>query len=148
MDQIADARELGPVEFALLEFSAASFDGSIAGALADIVDREIVSILDLLLVRKTPDGDVAVIELADAEAGVTAHFDALEGEVMWLLSDADVQAAATTLTPGSTGLLVVWENKWARGFRDAVVDSGGRLVIHEQLDSDQVADAIAATPEV
>ena len=148
MDPTAEIRELGNVEFALLEFSAASFDGSIAGALADIVAREIVSILDLVLVSKNVDGDVAVIELADAEASVTERFDALEGEVMWLLSDADVQAAAANLTPGSTGLLVVWENTWARGFREAVVSSGGRLVIHDQLDSDRVADAIAATPEV
>lgn len=148
MNPTTEVRELGPVEFALLEFSAASFDGSIAGALADIVDREIVSILDLVLVSKTADGEVAVIELADAETTVTAHFETLEGEVMWLLSDADVEAAAASLEPGSTGLLVVWENTWARDFRQAVVNSGGRLLIHDQLNSDQVAEAIATTPEV
>lgn len=147
MDQTTDVRQLGPVEFALLEFTAATFDGSIAGALADIVDRKVVSILDLLLVRKTAEGDLAVIELKDAGIEITASFDEVEGQVMWLLSDADIQAAATSLAPDSTGLLVVWENTWARDFREAVIRSGGRLVIHDQLDADQVAVAIAETPE-
>jgi Family of unknown function (DUF6325) len=148
MDQTTGTRGLGPVELALLEFSTTSFDGSIAGALAEIVDKGLVTILDLLLVRKNADGEMTVIELEDAETDITARFDDIEGEVMWLLSDADVQGAAARLAPGTTGVIVVWENSWARDFREAVLNSGGRLVVHDHLDSDEVAAAIAATTEV
>lgn len=146
MDQTA-ARQLGPVELAVLEFPATEFDGSIASALAEIVDRGLVTILDLVLVRRTTEGDLAVIELSDADDDVTARFEDVNGEVMWLLSDADVKAAAAHLAPETTGLLIVWENTWARDLRQAVVNSGGRLVVHDQLEPEAVASAIAATPE-
>ena len=138
---------VGPTELAVIEFSGAKFDGSIAKALAEIVDKDVVTILDLLLVQKTAEGELTVIELSDAEPDVAAPFDDLEGEVLWLLSDADVKRAAGHLAPGTTGLLIVWENTWVRDFREAVVNSGGRLLVHDQLDPDEVAAAMAATPE-
>ena len=133
---------MGPVEFALLEFPHSSFDGSIAAALSDLVDRGIVSIIDLLLVRKDDQGGLQVVELADAESVIAERFTDLDGEVMWLLSDEDVTAAAGTLERGTTGVLVVWENTWARGLRRAVGQAGGRLVIHDRLDADQVVAAL------
>jgi hypothetical protein len=132
------------VELALLEFPAASFDGSIATALAGLVDKGIVSIIDLLLVARTASGDLEVIELSDAENQIAAQFEDVDGEVLWLLSDADVRAAASNLAPGTTGLLVVWENIWARHLRDAVESAGGRLVLHDRLDADEVAAAMSA----
>lgn len=140
--------QMGPVELAVLEFPAADFDGSIAAALAEIVERDLVRVLDLVLLQKTMDGEVAVIELSDLEDDVAAQFDDVEGEVMWLLSDADVRGAAERLESGTTGLVILWENTWARGFRKAVINSGGRLVVHDQLDPSTVAAAVAETPEV
>lgn len=138
---------MGTVDLAVVEFSTAKFDGSIADALANIVDRDLVRILDLVLVEKTANGELNVIELADADNYITDRFDAVQGEVMWLLSDADVNGAAAHLAPDTTGLLIVWENTWAREIRRALLDSGGRLVVHDPLDIDTVARAIAATPE-
>jgi Family of unknown function (DUF6325) len=57
---------MGPVEFTLLEFPKRSFDGEIAKSLADLADREIVSIFDLLMVSKHDDWSLDVVELVDA----------------------------------------------------------------------------------
>jgi hypothetical protein len=64
---------------------------------------------------------------------------------MWLLSDEDIAEAATSLQPGTTGIIVVWENTWARQLRSAVARAGGSVVIHDRLDSDEVATTIAST---
>lgn len=140
-----DAASLGPIDLALVEFRDGSFDGTIVTALADLVDRGVVAILDLLLVRKTADGSIEVVELSDAEKVVADHFAELDGEVMWLLSAEDVSAAANTLEPSSIGVLIVWENLWARSLRAAVASAGGRLVIHDRLDADEVAAAIESS---
>ena len=142
MSETIDRETMGPVEFAVLEFPHTSFDGSIASALKDLADREIVHIIDLLMVSKDTEGGLQVVELTDAESVIAEHFDDLDGEVMWLLSDEDVVAAAAEMQPGSTGVLVVWENTWARRLRQAVVQSGGRLVVHDRLESDEVAAAM------
>jgi hypothetical protein len=139
-----DDSSLGPVDFALLEFPAASFDGSIAAALADLADRDIVTILDLVIVHKTDEGGVEIVELSEAESRVTEGFERVDGEVRWLLSDRDVRAAADELATGSTGLLLVWENKWTRSLRDAIGRAGGRLVVQDRLDADEVAAAMAS----
>jgi hypothetical protein len=142
MSEGATGEAMGSVEFALLEFPRASFDGSIASALADLVDRKVVSIIDLLMVSKDDEGSLEVMELANADEVLAGYFADLDGEVMWLLSDEDVMAAASNMGAGTTGVLVVWENIWARDLRSAVGDAGGRLVIHDRLDSDEVAAAI------
>jgi hypothetical protein len=142
MSEGAAGDSMGSVEFALLEFPHTSFDGSIATALADLVGRRLVSIIDLLIVSKDDQGSLEVVELADADEVIAEYFADLDGEVMWLLSDEDVSAAAANMEAGTTGVLVVWENIWARNLRGAVGDAGGRLVIHDRLDTDQVAAAI------
>jgi hypothetical protein len=145
MDTPPGVGSLGPVELTMLEFPQQSFDGEIAQKLAELVDREIVSIFDLLLVRRGGDGGLEVVELADAEPAVAQRFDQVNGEVMWLLSAEDIAEAARTLQPGTIGILVVWENTWARGLRGAVADAGGRVVIHDRLDPDTVAASMATS---
>jgi hypothetical protein len=144
MDELTGEGPIGPVEFTLLEFPRASFDGEISAVLADLVDREIVSIFDLLLVTKADDGAVTVVELIDVEPAIGERFATVDGDVMWLLSEQDVAEAAGALQPNTTGILVVWENTWARQLRSAVTAAGGRLVVHDRLDADAVAEAIAS----
>lgn len=146
MSGAASHPTIGPIEFAVFEFPAGEFSGGIASALGDLVDRGIVSILDLLMVGKDGDGNLEVLEIADIDDDVAARFAQVDGEVMWLLSQEDVAAAAGTLQTGSTGVLVVWENTWARDLKSAVAARGGRLVVHDRLDSDAVSSAIAETP--
>jgi hypothetical protein len=141
----ADIDAMGPVEFTLLEFPKKSFDGEIARLLADLTDREIVSIFDLLIVSKGEDGGLEVVELVDAEPAIAERFSQVGGEVMWLLSDEDIAEAAKTLKPDTTGIIIVWENTWARQLRNAVAQAGGKVVIHDRLDSDDVAASIAST---
>ena len=145
MVETAGIEEMGPVEFTLLEFPERSFDGEIAKALADITDRGIVSIFDLLLVSKDDQGSLDVVELVDVEPAIAERFAEVGGDVMWLLSAEDIAEAARTLQPNTTGILVVWENTWARQLSSAVAQAGGRVVIHDRLDSDAVATSIASS---
>lgn len=144
MEQTVRIEAMGPVEFTLLEFPKMSFDGAIAKALADLADREIVSIFDLLLVSKDDDGSLDVVELVDVAPAIAERFAEVSGEVMWLLSNEDIAEAARTLQPNTTGILVVWENTWARHLRSAVAHAGGRVVINDRLDADAVAASIAS----
>jgi hypothetical protein len=130
------------MELAVLEFADPAYDGSMASALSDLVERQIVAIVDLLILRKSSEGEVEVVELADAEGAVGDQFADLDGDVMWLLSDRDVAAVADHLEPGSTGVVVVWENVWARQMREAIARSGGRLVVHDRLDTEEVLSAM------
>lgn len=142
MTEMSGFDSTGPMELAVLEFADPAYDGSMASALSDLVERQIVAIVDLLILRKSSEGEVEVVELADAESAVGDQFADLDGDVMWLLSDRDVAAVADHLEPGSTGVVVVWENVWARQMREAIARSGGRLVVHDRLDTEAVLSAM------
>jgi uncharacterized membrane protein len=133
----------GPVELAVLAFPGSRFRGEIAPALADLVENGIVSILDLIVVRKDEDGSVTSVELADLDAEVQHAFDQLDGEVSGLLSEDDLRVAGELLQPGSTAAVIVWENTWARRLSAAVSGAGGFIVAHDRIDAETVSRAVA-----
>ncbi len=136
-------RIAAPVEVAVLEFPGSRFNGEIVPALIELVDDGIVRILDLVVVTRDVDGTVTAIELSDLAPDAAAPVDDLDGEVSGLLAEDDFALAGEALSLGSTALMIVWEDTWARRVVDAVAASGGRLVAHDRLDAETVAAALA-----
>jgi hypothetical protein len=121
--------ELGPVDWIVVEFPGSEFKGEIAGTLDDLVQRGIIRVLDLLILRKSEDGELEVFELSDFEEdGELGALRTYEAGLAMLLSADDVAAVAEAVVPGSTAGLLVWENLWAAPFGTAVRHAGGQLV--------------------
>jgi hypothetical protein len=123
-----DIDELGPVDWIVVEFPGSKFTGEIAPALADLVERGIVRVLDLLLLRKDADGDLEAFEIADLDDSEIGELRSYEAELAMLLSEDDVAAVGAAIEPGSTAALLVWENVWAAPFASAARRAGGQLV--------------------
>ena len=145
-----DLDELGPVDYLVVEFPAdkSNFSGEMASALADLVERQVIRVLDLLILRKEPDGSVEAFELEDLEDGEIGALRSLEARLASLLAEEDVEAVAAALEPGSTAALLVWENTWAAPFASAVRRSGGQLVANDRIPIQAVVAAIEAEEEV
>jgi hypothetical protein len=120
--------ELGPIDYIVVEFPGTQFDGTIAPALDDLVDRGLVRVLDLLIVVKDTEGNVDVLEISDVEDDTLNAFQRYESEVAMLLSESDVANIAGAIEPGSTAAVLIWENLWAAPFASAVRHRGGQLV--------------------
>ncbi|MEP6563129.1 MAG: DUF6325 family protein, partial [Nakamurella sp.] len=61
--------ELGPVDYLVVEFPGSNFTGEILPELADLIDRGIVRVLDLVLIKKQEDGSFEAFEFDDIESG-------------------------------------------------------------------------------
>jgi len=134
----------GPIDFVLLEFEADNLRGEAAEALLDLVDRGIVRIFDLLIIKKDADGTfsgLAVDALADDEAGAFAAF---QGASSGMLGDEDVAEAAGAMEPGTVAALIVFENVWAIPFVRAVYNAGGALIASARIPADVVNEALDA----
>src|SRR6266487_317191 len=61
--------EYGPVDYVVVEFPAGQsrFTGEMAAALTELVERGLVRVLDLLIVRKDDDGSYEPFELPDLD---------------------------------------------------------------------------------
>lgn len=131
----------GPVEYLLVKFTQPEFEGKIAEALIDLVDKGIVHVIDLVMVMKGQDGSVTVVELDSPEIHALADVD---GEAGGLLSEEDVLAAADQLAPGDAAALLVWEQVWAAPFAQAIRQAGGELIANDYIPEEIVDAALAS----
>jgi hypothetical protein len=144
----ATSPPVGPVEWAALTFPGSTLDPAVVSPIADLVGTGSVRVLDAAVVHKDANGAVTGAELEDEGGQVTAAFDAVDGEVLELLSDADLLAVAERLEDDSTTLVLVWENLWATAFAEAVRRAGGTVLAHDRVARTDVERAVrASTPE-
>jgi hypothetical protein len=147
MQNEADANELGPVDWIVVEFPGSRFNGEIAPALADLVDRDLIRVLDLLVLKKDSDGTLEAFELGDLDDSELGALRSHEAELAMLLSEDDVNALAAAIEPGSSAAVLVWENKWAAPFGAAVRHSGGQLVASGRIPNQALLAAMEADNE-
>ena len=147
MDDGSDVDELGPVDWIVVEFPGSRFNGEIAPALADLVERDLIRVLDLLILKKDADGTLEPFELSDLDETELGGLRAHETELAMLLSEEDVTSLAAAIEPGSSAAVLVWENKWAAPFGAAVRRSGGQLVASGRIPTQALLAAIEADDE-
>ncbi len=120
--------ELGPVDWFVVEFPGSKFHGEIAPALDDLIDRGIIRLLDLVILKKDTDGSLEAFELADLDESEIGRLRTYEAKLATLLGEDDVAAVAEAIEPGSTAACLVYENTWAAPFASAMRRAGGQLV--------------------
>jgi Family of unknown function (DUF6325) len=140
--------ELGPVDWIVLEFPGSRFNGEIAPALRDLVQRDLIRVLDLLILKKDQDGSLEAFELSDLDPSEVGELRSYEQELAMLLSEDDVTAVAAAVEPGSSAAVLVWENTWAAPFASAVRRSGGQLVASGRIPIQAMLAAIEADEEL
>ena len=120
------AETVGPVDVALILFEGNRFNGDVAPAIVELQESGIVHVIDLALLAKDDDGNVAFLEVGDEDS--VNGFERLAVDQVDLLSDQDLDKLAAGLDPGSSAIVVVWENSWTSRLAQAIRDSHGRLV--------------------
>ena len=115
-----------------------------ATELSALVDRGLVRVLDLLILKKNDDGSVEGFESHDFGDDELGELRALEDELALLLAEEDVASIGAALEPGSVAAVLVYENVWAAPFGAAVRRSGGQLVASGRIPIQALAAAIEA----
>ena len=139
-----DLDTLGPVDWIVVEFPGSKFRGEIVPILGDLVERDLVRILDLVVLKKDEDGELEAFELADLDESEIGELRSMEAELATLLSEEDVNAVAAAIEPGSSAAVLVWENKWAAPFGSAVRRAGGQLVASGRIPVQAMLAALEA----
>ncbi len=136
--------DLGPVEYIVIGFPGNKFTGKIAPALMDLIAKDIIHIIDLIVVKKDGDGSVSSFEWDQLDSDELAALHGITGEIRDLINQDDIQRFAEALEPNTSAAVLVWEDAWARAFADAVRNAGGTLVAHDRIPYQIVEAAIQA----
>jgi hypothetical protein len=134
---------MGPVEYIVIGFPGNRFNGDVAPALQELVEKGIVNILDLVFVHKDSAGNVTAVEFDQLSEGEATVVEKVEGEVGYLMSESDLMELAAGLPNNTSAGLLVWENVWAERFAEAVLGSGGQVFARERIPYELVQAAIA-----
>ncbi len=133
---------VGSVEYAVIAFPGNNFKGEIIPAIKDLVDRGLVRILDLVVVKKDGDGNVEAVELSSLSHEERSIFDGLPYEVDGLFNTDDIEDIAAELPLQTTAGLIVWENVWSARFAEAVMNADGILLANERIPASAVKAAL------
>ncbi|MDN0194230.1 DUF6325 family protein [Streptomyces sp. S.PNR 29] len=133
--------DVGPIDYLVVEYPGGRPTGEALPFLVDLVDRGLIRILDLVFLRKDPDGSVAAVELTDLARDENEELAVFEGAASGLFGREDVQEAASVIGPGSTAAIIMYENTWAAPLASALRRAGARMVAAGRI---PVPDVIAA----
>jgi hypothetical protein len=133
---------LGPIDYLIVEWPAGTQpNGKGLEELANLSDRGLIRVLDLVFVTKGEDGAVAGLALADLDSDGDLDLVQFEGASSGLLGEEDYDEAGGVLEPGASAAILLYENRWARPFAEAVKASGAQLVARGGIPGPDLAEA-------
>jgi hypothetical protein len=138
---MADAGDIGPVEFMIVAFPGSRFEGEIAPALQGLVDAGTIRIIDIAFVTKDEAGETGAVELMELDSDVREGLERMGVEASGMFNEEDLALAAEELDPNTSAALLVWENVWAKGVLHAMRDAGGVLIASDRIPHEVVVAA-------
>jgi len=132
----------GPIDLVALEFKGKDIGGEVIASMADLVADETIRILDLVILHKDDRGQIAVQELKELSPADLQLLEPLRAEISGMITVNDIETVSKNLKKNTTTAVMLIENLWAIRLKQDVSDGGGRLVMHERIPKDVVAEAI------
>ena len=139
-----ELEEMGPVDYLVIEFPGTP-TGENLPLLVDLVDRGIVRILDLVLVKREFDGSMSLLALADADGDGEWDYSVFEGVSAGVLGQDDIDEAGQALEPGRSAVILVYENTWAAPLAVALRRSGAQMVAGGRIPVQALLASLDAT---
>ena len=140
-----DADAMGPISYLIVEFPGNKMTGEGFANLIELVDQGLIRILDLVFVTRDSDGSLRALELRDIDHDGTLDLTVFEGVSSGLLDESDLADAANVIEPGSSAGILIFENRWATRFVQALRGAGAQLVAAGYVPQDALLASLDAT---
>lgn len=129
----------------VLSFPGTQIDAAVTAAFAEVIDGGYATILDLIYLAKDAAGTLTQIEIDEplSETGL----DGITVDPLGLVSDEDLDVVRSSMEPGTSAVVIVYEETWARKLAGEVRRAGGEVELHVQVPRDAVEAALSASSE-
>ena len=126
----------GPIDFIIVEFQGNKFDGSILAEIEKATNDGAINVLDLALLTKNEDGEVAALDVTQIEDAVITTFITSNGITGDLIGDEDLDEAGELLENNTSAGLLIIEQTWAKGLKQAIINANGTLISEGRIHPD------------
>ena len=120
----------GPIDYIVVGFDGNNFTGEILEELDKAVNSGAIAVLELAVIIRDEDGNVAAAEVTDEK--LSKLMEELTSEP-GLISDDDIEETGDLLEDGTSAGLLIVEHLWAKGLKKAIMDSGGTLLMEGRI---------------
>ena len=111
----------GPIDYIIVGFSENNFSGRILEELGKASENGTIAVLEVALIARDTEGSVAMVEISDPLVAAL-------GSGSGLIDPEDVVEVGELLEDGTSAGLLVIEHLWAKGLKQAIIDTGGQLL--------------------
>ena len=136
----------GPIDYIIVGFEGNKFDGSVLGALADSIDKQIIDLIALAVVSKDDMGNTTTLDIANLGDEYAVNFVEKYNVTDELVSKDDIDEVADLLENNTAAGLLIVEQLWAKPLKQALIKVGGTLIAEGRIHPD--AEAELNTQEV
>ena len=116
----------GPVELYLVGFDGDGPDPRTLDALGELLEGGLMRLLDFVVISKSAEGDVSIVEVEDADFPLDLHEVGVAG-------DEDIAELAELVPPGGSAAIVALELTYARRLAESVSAAGATVLSVERI---------------
>lgn len=132
-------RIMGPVDYLMVRFPGNKFSGKIVPELADLENRGIIRVIDLVFALKDANGKLFITEARDLKGeAATAYAELAKNTDEWFY-EGDIEAIVASLPNNSSAALLLYENIWAIRFKEALLDAEAELIDMGRISPETIA---------
>jgi len=140
-----EADLMGPISYLIVEFPGSKMTGEGLPVLLELVDRGVIRILDLVFVNRDAGGSLNLLELSDIDHDGQFDVALFAGASSGLLDEGDLADAASVIERGSSAAILIFENRWATPFVQALRRGKAELVAAGYIPQDALLTSLEAT---
>ena len=133
----------GPVDFIALEFKTEQLKGEILPALLELVQKQTIRVVDLVMIQKYADGSHEAVEVQQLAPELLGVFDPLHAEISGIIQVEDIDMVADAMESNTLAAAMLFENLWAVKFKDAVIRANGKLLGQGRIPNEEIENVLA-----
>ena len=126
----------GPADLYVVAFPSEHVPEQIREAVLQTLSSGVIKLLDLVLVRRGQDGSTEVLEIENL--GDEFDLTLIETTGSGLVGQEDLDELIEEVEPGTSVLVFLFENTWARSIAAAVRDTGAVVISAQRFPADVV----------
>lgn len=126
----------GPADLYVVAFPSERVPDQIREAVLQTLSSGVIKLLDLVLVRRAQDGSTEVLEIESL--GDEFDLTLIETTGSGLVGQEDLDELIEEVQPGTSVLVFLFENTWARSIAAAVRDTGAVVISAQRFPADVV----------
>jgi hypothetical protein len=123
----------GPIDYIIVGFEGNKFDGSILKAIGDAVEKGVIGLVALALIKKDDKGNVSRVNITDLGDNYALNLAVKYQKNPESITNEDIEEMSEVLETNTAAGLLVIEHLWAVPLKKALIDADGVLVAEGRI---------------